>query len=369
MNLTRTAHILALLILGLGLEVPLEAAQVYYTDLVTYLSTAPVIKRVDADGSGMKTLVTGVSHPRSIALDVLGGKMYWNELGLSVIRRANLDGTGPESVVVTGDSAGGLALDVAAGKLYWTTGNIDRRVRRSNLDGSEPEDLITTGQLHPVAVALDTIHGKLYWTDLEGNLDGTGSIKRSNLNGSNAETLLTGIDEANGLACDAVGGKIYWTELATHKIQRASLDGTGVEDLVTGLNIPTTIGLDLVARKMYWTDDGLAVQVGQINRILKANLDGSNVEVVVSALAVSGVGRPWGIAVDAGPRINLIKAVKPAFSELAVGANYQLQLSSGLNTWTNHGSVFTATNASMIYPQYWDVENWGNLFFRLSTAP
>ena len=31
--------------------------------------------------------------------------------------------------------------------------------------------------------------------------------------------------------------------------------------------------------------------------------------------------------------------------------------------------AFTATNTSMIYPQYWDVDNWGQLFFRLQVAP
>lgn len=64
-------------------------------------------------------------------------------------------------------------------------------------------------------------------------------------------------------------------------------------------------------------------------------------------------------------QIGLIKAVKPSFSGLSVGTNYQLQVSSNLNTWTNQGAVFTATNASMVYPQYWDVANWNQLFFRL----
>ena len=69
------------------------------------------------------------------------------------------------------------------------------------------------------------------------------------------------------------------------------------------------------------------------------------------------------------PRVDLIKAVKPAFSNLRVGANYQLQLSSDLNVWANQSAPFTATNKSMTYPQYFDVDNWGTLFFRLQVAP
>jgi len=65
------------------------------------------------------------------------------------------------------------------------------------------------------------------------------------------------------------------------------------------------------------------------------------------------------------PNVSLIKAVKPAFSSLLLGTNYQLQVSSDLVNWTNQGVVFTATNPTMVYPLYWDVDNWGQLFFRL----
>jgi hypothetical protein len=69
------------------------------------------------------------------------------------------------------------------------------------------------------------------------------------------------------------------------------------------------------------------------------------------------------------PIVDLVKAVKPSFSNLLAGTNYQLQVSTAMKTWTNQGSVFTATNTSMVYPQYWDVDNWNQLFFRLQVAP
>jgi hypothetical protein len=68
-------------------------------------------------------------------------------------------------------------------------------------------------------------------------------------------------------------------------------------------------------------------------------------------------------------QIGLIKALKPSFSGLLIGTNYQLQVSAGLNTWTNQGAPFTASGPTMVYPQYWDVDNWGQLFFRLQVAP
>ena len=64
-----------------------------------------------------------------------------------------------------------------------------------------------------------------------------------------------------------------------------------------------------------------------------------------------------------------IKAVTPSFSNLFLKRIYQLQVSSDMSNWTNQGSPFTATNTSMIYPQYWDVDNWNQLFFRLQVPP
>lgn len=65
------------------------------------------------------------------------------------------------------------------------------------------------------------------------------------------------------------------------------------------------------------------------------------------------------------PLVNLVKAVTVSFSNLTVGTNYQLQVSSDLNSWTNVATPFTATNSTMIYSNYWNVSDWNQLFFRL----
>ncbi|MGO8677108.1 MAG: LamG domain-containing protein [Limisphaerales bacterium] len=74
-------------------------------------------------------------------------------------------------------------------------------------------------------------------------------------------------------------------------------------------------------------------------------------------------------AFESQPIVSLKKAVKPAFANLFLGTNYQLQVSTDLSTWTNSGSAFTATNTSMVYPQYFDVDDWNQLFFRLQAGP
>ena len=40
-----------------------------------------------------------------------------------------------------------------------------------------------------------------------------------------------------------------------------------------------------------------------------------------------------------------------------------------VSTWTIYGEPFNATSSTMTYPQYWDVDNWGTIFFRLQAVP
>jgi hypothetical protein len=93
----------------------------------------------------------------------------------------------------------------------------------------------------------------------------------------------------------------------------------------------------------------------------------SKVRIYNRALSASEVRQLFEY--EAEPRVHLLKAVKPSFAYLRIGTNYQLQLSGDLNTWTNHGVPFTATNNYIIFPQYWDVDNWDKLFFRLQVSP
>ena len=69
------------------------------------------------------------------------------------------------------------------------------------------------------------------------------------------------------------------------------------------------------------------------------------------------------------PFVTLVKAVKPAFGNLAVGVGYQLQASLDFTTWFDQGLPFIATSPSMDYPWYYDVDNWNQVFFRLLVAP
>jgi hypothetical protein len=92
-------------------------------------------------------------------------------------------------------------------------------------------------------------------------------------------------------------------------------------------------------------------------------------DVRVYDLALSAVEVQQLFVDESGPQVTLVQAVMPSFSNLSLGTNYQLQVSGNLNSWTNQGAAFTATNSTMIYPQYFNVSNWSQLYFRLQVAP
>jgi hypothetical protein len=194
------------------------------------------------------------------------------------------------------DTPFGIALDISAGKMYWTDFN-SPTIKRANLGGADVEVLVldTGGATDtPRKIALDVCAGKMYWTDSTED-----KIQRANLEipvgedpstRTDIETLVSSVEgliSPAGIALDVPAGKMYWTDFTTNKIQRADLDGDNIEDLVTsmvsqGCAVAASIG------KIYWTefvDD----------KIYRANLDGSNVEEIFEAVGTSTLG---GIAID-----------------------------------------------------------------------
>ena len=84
--------------------------------------------------------------------------------------------------------------------------------------------------------------------------------------------------------------RIYWTGFDI-QLQRANVDGSNIENLVSTVAFPVGIALDLGGGKIYWTDVG-TTDWGT-SKIQRANLDGSNIETLVSEL-----DNPGGIALD-----------------------------------------------------------------------
>jgi hypothetical protein len=145
----------------------------------------------------------------------------------------------------------------------------------------------------------------------------------------------------------------------------ASYDGTTKKLFVNGL-LDNSVAY---STQLNWNFNFAGEAIGGGFPIQAESFDGiiDDIRIYNRALSPSEVQQLY--VVESGPRVDLIKAVKPSFSSLSLGTNYQLQVSADMSTWTNQGAPFTATSMSMVYPQYFDVDNWNSLYFRLQVSP
>ena len=148
-------------------------------------------------------------------------------------------------------------------KLYWVDDSSDNgKIRRANLDGSQAETIIT-GLENPEGLDIDEGAGKIYWAEW-------GRIGRANLDGSQVETIgsVWGAD----IALDVDGGKAYlaYASFFDNRIYRTGLNGSPVETLFSVS--ARGIALDKGGGKIYWTErDG----------VMRANFDGSGRETLI----------------------------------------------------------------------------------------
>ena len=164
------------------------------------------------------------------------------------------------------------SVSYGGGKIYWTDVEWvlkSGKIRRTNLDGSNLQDVVT-GLQQPVAVTLDMLRRKVYWTDA-----GTRKIQRANLNGRQIETLATGFKLPRG------GGEIH-IECRNDRCKgQAFPRGGGVIELDHDRLIdPRCMAVDVGAGKIYWANWFL-------DEIQRANLNGSDRETVVRLVSAS----------------------------------------------------------------------------------
>lgn len=106
-----------------------------------------------------------------------------------------------------------------------------------------------------------------------------------------------------------------------------------------------------------------------IGRSENLSVEGTLDDIRLYNRALSDVEIHHLYASEVGPRVTLIRAVKPFIENLSIGKTYQLQVSTKLGEWSNEGPTFTATGTTMMFPQYWHVSNWDRFFFRVIEAP
>jgi len=164
-------------------------------------------------------------------------------------------------------------LDLAAG-----------RVLSANPDGSDLKTVVEEGRKLPDGLAIDSAARHMYWTNMGNLKSNDGSILRSDLDGKNITTIVApgGTFTPKQVQIEKRTGKLYWCDREGMRVMRANLDGSNIETLVdTSEGDPRPgsdarkwcvgIAVDAAGGKFYWTQKG-DDNAGQ-GRIFRANIE------------------------------------------------------------------------------------------------
>jgi DNA-binding beta-propeller fold protein YncE len=175
------------------------------------------------------------------------------------------------------------SVDARVGRLFFLDA-AGGRVLSANPDGSDLETIVEEGRKLPDGLVVDSAARHVYWTNM-GNLKANdGSIVRSDLDGKNITTIVApgGTFTPKQIQIEKKTGKLYWCDREGMRVMRANIDGSNIETLVDtsqGDNRPgpdakkwcVGIAVDVEGGKFYWTQKGESKSgTGQI---LRANIE------------------------------------------------------------------------------------------------
>jgi DNA-binding beta-propeller fold protein YncE len=175
-----------------------------------------------------------------------------------------------------------LAAKPSLGRLFFLDLS-DGRVLSVNPDGSDVKTIVNEGRKLPDGIVVDVARGHIYWTNMGNPSLNDGSIDRADLDGGNVTNIIPAgaTFTPKQLQLDKKNGKLYWSDREGMRVMRANLDGSQIETLVeAGYGDAERrdarawcvgIAIDVDGGKVYWTQKGND-NAGQ-GRIFRANLE------------------------------------------------------------------------------------------------
>ncbi|XP_070199995.1 low-density lipoprotein receptor-related protein 4-like isoform X2 [Littorina saxatilis] len=278
------------------------------------LGNAPRIERAGMDGKDRVVLISrNLTWPNGLAIDYKRSRLYWIDAKHKVIESSNFEGR-ERRTVIRQDLQHPFGLTIFQDTMYWSDWQT-QSIHVANKDTGLERGVFLRNLAHPmdlkvfhrnrehVPTVCGTNNGGCSHLCLVAPLprghtcacptgvlmsdDGINCeremsnflifTRRQDIRHISLEmeyyadvVIPTGpLKNAIAIDVDIVDGKVYWTDTVMDKITRANLDGSELEAVVSdGLHTPDGLAIDSVGRKIYWTDDGH-------NRIEVSNLDGS----------------------------------------------------------------------------------------------
>jgi sugar lactone lactonase YvrE len=170
----------------------------------------------------------------------------------------------------------------SVGRLYFLEAS-GGRIHSANADGSDRK-VIVSGARIPDGVVVDVEAGHIYWTNMGNPSKNDGSIERVDLDGQNRKTIVPegGTFTPKQLHLEKKSGKLYWCDREGMRVMRCNLDGSNIETLVDSskgdarpgtdeTKVCVGITVDPDRGEVYWTQKGPA-NAGK-GRIFRAKID------------------------------------------------------------------------------------------------
>ncbi|MFN8333457.1 MAG: LamG-like jellyroll fold domain-containing protein, partial [Saprospiraceae bacterium] len=220
--------------------------------------------------------------------------VYYSRVS-DLIRTSLVTGT-VEPILLPNTFTGGtvLAADSVRSKLYVL--DYSERIVRANPDGTAAQVVVADtgpGVLRPTeSLAVDERSGHIYWT--QASFGVVSDIRSANADGSNVQTVITGVVDDHGLTIDPVAGRIYWAQTTLYNgaivdhIRRSNLDGSNAQTIYAapeGRQI-RELTVDPFAQTLYWRDPTQ-------NQLQQIPADGGDVTTIATVTGARGfVVRP-----------------------------------------------------------------------------
>jgi hypothetical protein len=156
------------------------------------------------------------------------------------------------------------------------------RIHSMNPDGSDHKIIVTDCRF-PDGIAVDVRAGHIYWTNMGIPNLNDGSIERADIDGKNRKVIVPqgGTHTPKQIHLDKENGRLYWCDREGMRVIRCNLDGSQVETLVEAgrgdkdsrdqTRWCVGITIDPKLRKIYWTQKG--PDKGDLGRLFRANID------------------------------------------------------------------------------------------------
>ncbi|KAJ5087477.1 YWTD domain-containing protein [Penicillium angulare] len=194
---------------------------------------------------------------------------------------------------------------------------INGRILRCRPDGSSFQEVLTDLKSLPDGIAIDPPNEHIYWTNMERPSVNNGSIQRCTLSGENVEIIVSSgtTFTPKQVAIAPISQKIYWADREGMKIMRANLDGSHIEVVYyassqhpvqdNSLNWCVGIAVDERYEVIYWSQRGPSK--GGQGRIFRMKLEMNHGEPAgnrsdIECLLV-GLPEPIQLALDSQSQI------------------------------------------------------------------